>query len=285
MNTNTINFEELVKEKYDTLSLGKKKVAEYILQNLEKASYNTINEIQSKANVSETTVIRLAYALGFSGFSDMQKTIQKQIIESSNKYNARTDFDLNINSSDPYSRMIEKDIQIIKQSLNNLEVDKFEQAVNQISQAENVLVVGYHTAFAAASWFSLTLGLLRNNVRLIEYRNEYEELLSITKNTVVVAISFPRYRKSTFAFLEKAKDQGAFTISITDTKVSPIGRISDITLLTNTNRDESGYNSISPVLSFLNLLIFGIRNKDNTQMNERLQKLEEFYKKDDAVFE
>ncbi|MFZ4453118.1 MurR/RpiR family transcriptional regulator [Salibacterium aidingense] len=278
---NELSFEELVKEKYDTLSPGKKRVAEYILKNLEKASYNTIIEIQNESNVSETTVIRLAYALGFSGFSDMQKTIQKQII---NHNNYSWEQEVN-NDNNPYSQIMEKDIQIIKQTLNTMDIENFETAVEQISQADKVLVVGYHTAYAAATWFSLTLGLLRENVKLIEYKNEYEELLGITENTVVLAISFPRYRKNTFAFLEKTKEQGAFTISVTDSKLSPIGRLADITLLTNTNRDESGYNSIAPVLSFLNLLIVGVRKKDDTTMNERLQKLEEFYQKDESIFE
>lgn len=280
----SLSFEKLVNEKFDSLSPGKKRVAEYLVKNVEKASYSTIMEIQSKAQVGETTVIRLAYALGFTGFSEMQKYIQNQILNG-NKYQSQNDLENISNDNNTYYKIAEEDTKIIKESVANIDWKQFESAVESINKASKVLIIGNHTAYAAASWFSLTLGLLRDNVRLIEDRNEYEELLGINNETVVLAISFPRYRKKTFNFLEKAKKQQANIISLTDNSLSPISRVSNISLFTNTNRDVTGYNSIAPVLSFLNLLIVGVREKLHKQINSRLSKLEEFYQMDDTVFE
>ena len=74
-------FRELVKEKYELLSPGQKKVATYITENLEECVFKTAQQLGKKADVSETTVIRLSYALGFLGFSDLQAYIQKEFIQ------------------------------------------------------------------------------------------------------------------------------------------------------------------------------------------------------------
>jgi DNA-binding MurR/RpiR family transcriptional regulator len=68
-----LSFENLVKQKFNGLSAGQKKVAEYLIQNLEEAAFSTAFQIGRKVGVSETTVIRLSYALGFNGFSEMQE--------------------------------------------------------------------------------------------------------------------------------------------------------------------------------------------------------------------
>lgn len=66
-----MSFEQLVKERFNNLSTVQKKVAEYLIQQLEKAAFSKAVQIGLKAEVSETTVIRLSYALGFKGFTDM----------------------------------------------------------------------------------------------------------------------------------------------------------------------------------------------------------------------
>ena len=67
-----MQFEILVREKITDLSSGQKKVARYILGHLEESSYLTLTKISREAGVSETTVVRLAYAIGFESFSSMQ---------------------------------------------------------------------------------------------------------------------------------------------------------------------------------------------------------------------
>ncbi|MGG1600880.1 MurR/RpiR family transcriptional regulator [Paenibacillus naphthalenovorans] len=281
----TLTFEDLVKENFARLSPGQKKVAEYILKNLERSSYNTLAQISRDTSVSETTVIRLSYALGFRSFSEMQKCIQTQILDTNNHSEGLN----NTEQSDEYNlytKIIEQDIEILKQTINGLDQTELDQIVQQITHADKVVVVGNRTAFAAANWFSMTLGILRDNVRLVPSNGDaYGELLSMTEKTVVLAISFPRYSKLTFKFTKLAKEKGATIISVTDSKVSPVGCISDNTLITNSNRDVTGYNSMSSVISLLNLIVVGVRIKDSARIASRLQQIEEYYSSSDILFE
>ncbi len=55
------------------LTKNEKKVLEYILQNLERACYMTSNEIAKKLKLGDTSVIRMAKSLGFSGYGEFKK--------------------------------------------------------------------------------------------------------------------------------------------------------------------------------------------------------------------
>ena len=61
-----------IEEKYNTLSIGKQKVANFILDHLNESSYLTLIQMQEKIGVSEATIIRFAYTIGYSGYSEMQ---------------------------------------------------------------------------------------------------------------------------------------------------------------------------------------------------------------------
>ena len=75
-----MKIEQLIREKISSLSAGQKKVAEYILQHLDSFSYSTLAKLSKEISVSETTIIRLAYSLGFESFSEMQRTVQNDIL-------------------------------------------------------------------------------------------------------------------------------------------------------------------------------------------------------------
>ena len=65
-------------KKIPELTPGQVKVANYICGNLEKVVYQTIAQIAKESGVSETTVIRFSYAMGFTSFSDMQTALQNE---------------------------------------------------------------------------------------------------------------------------------------------------------------------------------------------------------------
>ncbi|MFD1426742.1 DNA-binding MurR/RpiR family transcriptional regulator [Kroppenstedtia sanguinis] len=278
------SFEELVKLHYDELSSGKQRVAKFMLNSLEEASYSTTVQLQKKIGVSETTIIRFAYALGFNGFSQMQKAIQREILSGNSQGDDEESGDVD-GDKKVYADIIKKDIAILQETIKQLQVEDLEKATEFIGNAEKVLVVGHHTAYAAAYWFAATLGLMLPSIQLVDQKNAYQELLRVTDKTVIVAISFPRYRKDTYTITSKAKTGGCKVIAITDSELAPISRLADVSLLTKTNRDESGYNGISPVISLLNVLIVGVRQKKQKEISKRLLKLESFYEQDDSLFE
>ncbi|MGG1659370.1 MurR/RpiR family transcriptional regulator [Brevibacillus sp. NRS-1366] len=271
-----MSFELLVKESFTQLSSGQKKVAEYLLENIEKVAFFTAVQIGREADVSETTVIRLAYALGFRGFSDMQASIQQHVLESSTSRFTES-APLAGEESSIFTRVIERDFAILRQTLHQLNQQDVWKAVDWLMEADQVLIIGYRASYAAAHWFTYYLSMIRKNVLLIPFNGEIEErIVSLTDKSVVVAVSFPRYTKDTIRVVEASKQMGARIIAATDRLLSPVSRLSDIAFTTEINI-ESGHYSNASVINLLNLLLAGIEEKNSTQTETRMKKFEQLY--------
>ncbi|QQE75495.1 MurR/RpiR family transcriptional regulator [Brevibacillus composti] len=271
-----MSFEQLVKESFSQLSSGQKKVAEYLLENIEKVAFYTAVQIGREAEVSETTVIRLAYALGFRGFSEMQAAIQQYVLESNSSRFSESSPETG-EESNIFTRVIERDIRILRQTLHQLNQQDVYKAVDWLMEADQVLIVGYRASYAAAHWFSFMLSMVRKNVLVVPFSGETEErIVSLTDKSVVLVISFPRYTKETIRVAETCKRVGARIISATDRLLSPVSRISDITFTAEINI-ESGHYSIASVISLLYLLLAGIEERHNPDTQTRMQQLEQLY--------
>ena len=60
-------------------SKGQKRIANYILQNYDKAAFMTASKLGTKVGVSESTVVRFASELGYDGYPSMQRALQEMI--------------------------------------------------------------------------------------------------------------------------------------------------------------------------------------------------------------
>jgi len=268
-------FKQLVKDQFNHLSAGQKKVANYLIENLDKAAFKTAYQIGQQASVSETTVIRLSYALGFQGFSQMQDLIQRQMLLQNQTAAAAA----SIQSTDKhvFTKVIENQIDILRNLLDSANIQEIWKAVEALIKADQILITGHRISHAAAYWFSYMLSTIRDQVSLCSTSGDfYEKFCNLTKDSVVVVFSFPRYSNETIKIAECAVEHGITLISITDRLLSPAGRISDIILTTEENA-ETGTNSIASVISLLDLVIEGIQQKDQERIFSYQQKLEKLY--------
>ena len=69
----------LIQIKFARLSKGQKLIAEYILKYYDKAAFMTAAKLGDAVGVSESTVVRFAIELGFSGYPKLQKSLQELI--------------------------------------------------------------------------------------------------------------------------------------------------------------------------------------------------------------
>jgi DNA-binding MurR/RpiR family transcriptional regulator len=125
------------------------------------------------------------------------------------------------------------------------------------------------------------MGLRRmfDNVKMIQSTagsEVFEQMLSIGKEDVLVAISFPRYSKRVVAAVEFAHNAGANVISLTDAAHSPIARHADQLLTAQTDM-ASFVDSLVAPLSIINALIVALSIRKQNELAERLHRLEQIW--------
>lgn len=276
-----MTIEERITEQLGRFSAGQRKVAEYILSDFEQCSYATLARLSKSIGVSETTIIRFAYSLGFESYSAMQSAIRQEILGQAPQENVET-------AQDHFAAdVLARESQLLIKTIKSINFDDISEAVERLSKAEKVMAVASRGSYPVAMWFGTAADSIRENVSHINPIGDHfvSGVLGITEKTVVVCISFSRYSRDTYRFAQEAKARGAFLITVTDSKIAPIAEISDIVLLANSNRDETGINTFSSAAAVLNVLIVGMHRVDPKKAAARLSSKEQLYADMQAIFE
>src|ERR1700746_386955 len=61
-----------IRGRFDEFSRSQKDVAQYIVDHLDEAAFQTAEELARRASTSSSTVVRFSQALGFEGFPELQ---------------------------------------------------------------------------------------------------------------------------------------------------------------------------------------------------------------------
>ena len=64
--------------RFDEFSRSQKDVAQYIVDHLDEAAFQTAEELARRANTSSSTVVRFSQALGFEGFPELQQAAREE---------------------------------------------------------------------------------------------------------------------------------------------------------------------------------------------------------------
>ncbi|MCD8510541.1 MAG: MurR/RpiR family transcriptional regulator [Bacillus sp. (in: Bacteria)] len=254
-------------------------MAQHFLANPESFATNSAGQIGNEIKVSETTVFRFCYALGYSGFSTFQKDIQYQLLNNqSSLFEFHSMKNELVGDENLSKRMMLRDSEMIAQTAERLNLDDYERAVEQLAKANRILVSGIRSSHAMAHWFSFTLELIRGNVRL--FRPDMDDLIirirELEETSVFVAFSFHRYALETLNMVKEAKRLGAFIIGISDSEVSPIAEYADI-LFTVQLPKKSTLDVAPAVFSLMNALVAGVSLKNSEQFQRRMELYEELH--------
>lgn len=275
---------ELLDERLPEMSKSHKLIAGYIKKSGEIAAYLTATKLGAAIGVSESTVVRFALELGFSGYPEFQSVLQ-QSLRSKLTAAQRIDVaDNMLSDSKVASGILTADMNNIKESLANLDEESFNQAVDTICRAKSIFIIGIRSSSMLADFLNHYLCYMFGNVKLLfsNSTNElFEQIFRITKDDVLIAISFPRYSSRTKLAAEFAKKKGASVIAITDSDSSPIASYADSKLYAKSDM-ASFVDSLVAPLSIINALIAAIGRKKKDTIKETFDDLEKIWEEYDV---
>jgi DNA-binding MurR/RpiR family transcriptional regulator len=261
------------------LSKGQRNIAQYISDHYDKAAFMTASKLGLITNVSESTVVRFAVELGFDGYPQLQKELQELI---RNKLTSMQRIEVSedrIGDHDVLEKVLNSDIEKIRKTLFDISKPDFEGAVDAISEASTVYILGVRSASALAEFMNYYFSLILKNVKLVystSLSEMFEQILRITPNDVFIGLSFPRYSSRTVKVLKFASDRGAKVIAITDSMLSPLIPFSQFALLAKSDM-ASFVDSLVAPLSLINALIVAVGLKKRDEVYNTFAELEHIW--------
>jgi len=265
-NENSKDLMRLIQGKFIRLSKGQKLIAEYILKYYDKAAFMTAAKLGTSVGVSESTVVRFAIELGFSGYPKLQKALQELIknkLTTVQRLELRNDY---FSDGDALKGVLKADMENIRATLEKINQNTFEDVVKNIFEAQRIYIIGLRSSTAIAEFLGFYLNIILQNVKIVSYgiSDVFEQMINVGDGDLVIGIGFPRYAAKTIDALEFARDRGAKVVALTDSLLSPLASKADYTLIAQSNM-ASFVDSLVAPLSVINALIIavGMREKEN----------------------
>lgn len=269
-----VRFFDRLKASADDFTHSQRTIAAYMQEHAENIAFCNLETLASKIGVSTTTIIRFSRALGYTGFTDMQKAVKDEIQNKSalpdrlNSMRTSTGNELLRESFEMDKLNIEKTFAAQNEKM-------LRSAINAIIAADNIYLLGFRSSFSLAYYMASRLGEIRRNVHCVQSTGMLypEEIINAQENDICIAFLFPRYSKTAISVLEWLKKQKVKIIlftSLTDTASHFYGDI----LLPCSLESCSYKNSFTAPICLSNYLVAETAKQNSEEAREMLTRAE-----------
>lgn len=264
-----------------------KTIAEYVLKNIGEVSFMTVAELAKELDVSDTSIIRATRAMGYSGFSDFQRSIQQELrekMQTMNRSLSPKDRVLSKTSSRDADNLPVQGLGLVLGYINavmeNNSREKLEKTLDILEGSRQKFICGYRGSGSVIDFFAQKLRLFLPMVHTLRSGDSetIERLADISKEDCFFVCSFPRYNHMAIQASDMARKAGAKVIALTDKVTSPIAQDADISLLADV--DFPGFcNTYVAPLFICDLLLLLLSERINMETSQKADLIEEYSKK------
>lgn len=274
-----IQLTDRIKQNARSFSKGQRLIAKYIEEHYDKVAFMTASKLGATVGVSESTVVRFATEIGYSGYPALQQAMQEMIRNRLTSVQRLEITSTNIPLERLLESSLEQDIDIIRRTKENISHEAFYHAADALTKVKRVFIIGAGSSLALATFLSHYMSLIFDSVQLITATSEaqiLQQMVHIGKDDALIGISFPRYSKKAVKALKYASDRGASVVAITDSTLSPLAAYAQHVLLAKSDM-VSFVDSLVGPLALINALIVTIAIKKKAEVARTLCDLENIW--------
>ena len=274
------NLLQEIHRRMPSLSKGQQRIANFIINSYEQAAFMTAARLGETVGVSESTVVRFAYALGLEGYPALQDRMQEMVLGRLTSVQ-RAQLASGLKKNEVFKTVLTTDMNSIRTTMEMADEDQFDQAVDLILKARKVFVLGLRSAMPLAMFLAYYLDYICGDVITFSanIQDLRETMVRMNDQDAFICISFPRYSSRTAEAMAYAKSRGAKTIALTDKPDSPIGTMADVVLLAKSDM-ASFADSLTAPLSVINAIIVAAGLQSEKKVQDHLRELENVWNRD-----
>jgi DNA-binding MurR/RpiR family transcriptional regulator len=269
---------DYITARFDEFSRSQKDVAQYIVDHLDEAAFQTAEELARRASTSSSTVVRFSQALGFEGFPELQQAARDEYRRrpagsaSAPAADAAAAAPLFSLDQTEYETALATDHVNVEETARKLSRSEVEAAIEAIASAQKVLIAGTDQMAFFASYLRHLLSLLdiRAEVVASPSQEALGRLSRIDETTLVIGLSAGRPHPLIARTMKLARHRRAPTIAITDATLSEVARLARVRLYYSSN-SPAYVRSHTALLSLIQALAYGVYSRDAQQYDMRIK--------------
>jgi DNA-binding MurR/RpiR family transcriptional regulator len=276
-NQNIIDFSQIISDNYKQLTKSEKRIANYLRKNQEESAFLSAGEIADRLGLSEATLVRFARTLGFNSYPAMRTVLQEAFrrrVTHSARLQSRLD-DLR-EAGDIFDRLVVSEIDYLTQSLETIERQSLNRAVEMIRSRKRIFIFGVGPSVSLVNLMEIRLGRFGWQVIPLTTagREMLEPLLLMTDQDLLFVICFFDISGALQLILDFANEIKCPVIMLTDTLGSIIGDNADV-VLSAKRGPISEFHSLVVPMTIINSLLLAVAQEERGQVMENLDKLDQ----------
>jgi DNA-binding MurR/RpiR family transcriptional regulator len=262
-----------IRSRFDDFPRSQKDVAQYIVDHLDEAAFQTAEELARRANTSSSTVVRFSQALGFEGFPELQQAARDEYRRrpppGAEQPGAAPLFSLDHTE---FEAALAADHVNVEDTAHKLARGDVEAAIDAVISAEKVLIAGTDQMAFFASYLRHLLMLLDLRAEIVASPSQEAlgRLSRIDERTLVIGLSAGRPHPLITRTMKLARHRKAPTLAITDATLSEVARLARIRLYYSSNT-PAFVRSHTALLSLIQALAYGVYSRDAQQYDVRIK--------------
>jgi len=267
-----------IRARFDEFSRSQKDVAQYIVDHLDEAAFQTAEELARRASTSSSTVVRFSQALGFEGFPELQQAARDEYRrrpatgaggDTAGQGGTAPLFSLDHTE---FESALAADHVNVEDTAHKLSRSDVEAAIDAIVSAEKVLIAGTDQMAFFASYLRHLLMLLDLRAEIVASPSQEAlgRLSRIDDTTLVIGLSAGRPHPLITRTMKLARHRKATTLAITDATLSEVARLARIRLYYSSNT-PAFVRSHTALLSIIQALAYGVYSRDAQSYDVRIK--------------
>ena len=250
---------------HDALLKKLKQIARYLLNNGEQAAFQTLVIIAERADVNPSAIVRFADALGYLGFTELQKIYRSGSVTGQSDYRVRVRQSLGssgetiLSSNELLAQLVRGASDALSDLAASVREDQLAQATTILHESSTIYLAGFRRSFGVSTYLAYALRHLGRKAFLLDgLEGMLDEQVSVLDNSnSVIAISFAPYAEETQAIVEFARKNKAKIVTITDSVFSPIAANSDVALIAK-EAEVIGFRTLTSSMCLSQALVMSL---------------------------
>ena len=267
-----------IREVLPQLTPKERAVAQYIIDHYKTAPFLTSVELGEAAGASDTTVVRLARSLGYSGFMGLKKDLHSLV---QNKLSPKEKFSSTVSAlsdHDYIGAVYEQERSNLEVTRDLLDPEDVRKTVVSLARARKIFLMGLGLSAAPVRFLTHRLRRIQKDVvELTSGAFSLIEKISIMNEAdVLVVFDFPRYSVDAYKTTRHVRREiGARTVLVTDSLHNKAQQYAEITHMVR-NESMGFTNSLSGSDFIANLISIGVAFEEKDKSYAQLERNERF---------
>lgn len=264
-----------------SLTGAERRVAEAILDSPQTVGFGTVAQLARLAGVGAATVVRLATKLGYDGFSELQGSVQRDLMSQLRPAAER------IRETADEQRVSHAEVEMgnVRATLEAVDDVALNRVIGRLADLQRpVAILSGDDSAGVAQQFALQLGQIRAGVQSISGSqvSVLRDVATLPDESTLVVIDLRRYERWVLDAHTLATERGLWSVGVTDSVLSPIAAAADLAFDVQAG-SVSPFDSHVGTLALLNLWIAGVATALRGPASQRLGAIERAWGQHDAL--